>query len=61
MHPAPSDGHREGELEMSISILCHVLNKTGYDTDFTVNVSIHSTAAVSSPLNVPGWTVETKF
>lgn len=36
MHPAPSDGHREGELEMSISVLCHELNKTGQvwiDTD----------------------------
>lgn len=36
MHPAPSDGHWEGELEMSISILCHVLNETGQvwtDTD----------------------------
>lgn len=36
MHPAPSDGHWEGELEMSISIHCHVLNKTGQvwiDTD----------------------------
>lgn len=36
MHPAPSDGHWEGELEMSISVLCHELNKTGQvwiDTD----------------------------
>lgn len=36
MHPTPSDGHREAGLEMSISIRCHVLNRTGQvwiDTD----------------------------
>ncbi|CAB1440654.1 unnamed protein product [Pleuronectes platessa] len=45
----PSDGHREGELEMSISVLCHVLNKTGpgeeggvFNVQFVLGIDLRS-------------------